>query len=106
MRFIALFLGMVLPLIAAGCAGGGPGMKEVELTDAQKLFKTRTTFKNGVIGVEVKKEDGDGQNSRQQVELPIHHDLSSTADDSRFHEPRMAAHRKRARREDLRLCAG
>ena len=58
MRFITLFLGMILPLIAAGCAGGGPGMKEIELTDAQKLFKTRTTFKDGVIGVEVKKEDG------------------------------------------------
>ena len=58
MRFIALFFGIVLPLIAAGCLGGGPRMKEIELTEAQKLFKTKTTFKDGVIAVEVRRQDG------------------------------------------------
>ncbi len=58
MRFIALLFGIVLPLIVAGCLGGGPRMQAIELTDAQKLFKTKTTFKEGVIGVEVREKDG------------------------------------------------
>ena len=58
MRFIALFFGIVLPSIAAGCLGGGPRMKEIELTEAQKLFKTKTTFEDGVIAVEVRRQDG------------------------------------------------
>ena len=45
--------------MAAGCIGGdGPRMKEIELTEAQQRFKAKTTFKNGVVGVEVKRQDG------------------------------------------------
>lgn len=57
MKFMALVLGVVLLLTAAGCLGG-PRMKEIELTTAQKLFKTKTTFEKGVVGVEVRRQDG------------------------------------------------
>ena len=58
MRLIALFFGVALPLIAAGCAGGGPRMEEIEPTEAQQRFKTRTTFKDGIVSIEARRQDG------------------------------------------------
>ena len=59
MKVIAFLLSIVLPLMAAGCIGGdGPRMEEIQLTEAQQRFKAKTTFKNGVVSVEVKRQDG------------------------------------------------
>ncbi|MCY4440476.1 MAG: hypothetical protein OXE53_09750 [Deltaproteobacteria bacterium] len=58
MKWIVLLSSVFLLSATAGCAGGGPGMKEIELTETQQRFRTKTTFKNGVVGVEVRRGDG------------------------------------------------
>ena len=58
MKWIVLLATVFLGAVAVGCAGGGPGMKEIELTETQQRFRTKTTFKDGVVGVEVRRGDG------------------------------------------------
>ena len=59
MKVIVFLFGIVLPLMGAGCIGGdGPRMREIQLTEAQQRFKAKTTFKDGVVSVEVKRHDG------------------------------------------------
>ena len=47
MKWIVLLAMVFLVAVAAGCAGGGPRMKEIELTETQQRFRTKTTFKDG-----------------------------------------------------------
>ncbi len=59
MKVIVFLFGIVLPLMEAGCIGGdGPRMEEIQLTEAQQRFKAKTTFKDGVVSVEVGRHDG------------------------------------------------
>ncbi len=59
MKSILLLSSVFLLVATAGCTtGGGPRMKEVELTETQERFRTKTTFKDGVVGVEVRRGDG------------------------------------------------
>ncbi len=59
MKWSVLLAIVFLVAVVAGCAGGGgPGMKEIELTETQQRFRTKTTFKDGVVAVDVRHEDG------------------------------------------------
>ena len=58
MKSFFLVLGMALAATTAGCVGGdGPRMTEIELTETQARFKTKTTFRNGVVAVEARRRD-------------------------------------------------
>lgn len=59
MKPVAFVLSMALVLMTAGCLGSdGPRMNEIELTETQKQFKTKTSFGNGVVAVEARRRDG------------------------------------------------
>ncbi len=74
MKYIALLLGLVLPLMAVGCGGGGSRTNEIELTDAQKRFKTRTAFEDGVFGFEFTPENG----ATRTLNSTLHQSSTST----------------------------
>ena len=58
MKLIVLLSTVFLAVATAGCAGGGPRMKEIELSETQQRFRANTTFRNRVVGVEVRRGDG------------------------------------------------
>ena len=61
MRIVALALGMALLSMTIGCAGtssDAPKMAEIEVSDALKRFKTKTSFTDGVFAVEARREGG------------------------------------------------
>ena len=71
MRSIVFVLGMASVLMTVGCTGSdGPRMNEIEFTETQKLFRTNTTFRNGVIEVEARRKDGSSRtlNSARNLE--------------------------------------
>ena len=73
MRRIVFLAALVLPLIVAACLGG-PRMMEIELTDAQKRFKTKTTFEDGVFSVEFTPENG----ATRTLNTRLHQSYSSS----------------------------
>ena len=74
MKRVMLLAGVLLPLITAACMGGGASMEEIELTDAQKRFKTRTAFEDGVFSVEFTPKDG----TTRTLDSTLHLSSSST----------------------------
>ena len=74
MKWVSFLAGIVLPLMVASCLGGGPRMKEIELTDAQKRFKTGTTFEDGVFSVEFTPGNG----ATRTLNSTLHQNYSSS----------------------------
>ena len=67
---LTVILSSVFLLVAmAGCAGGGPRMEEVELSETQKRFRAKTTFKDGVVGIEVRRGDGSTRTLSSTMDL-------------------------------------
>ncbi|MCY4485946.1 MAG: hypothetical protein OXF11_02385 [Deltaproteobacteria bacterium] len=74
MKWFVFVAGVVLPLIVAGCLGDGPRMKEIELTEAQKRFKTNTTFEDGVFSFEFTPENG----ATRTLDTRLHQNYSTS----------------------------
>ncbi len=77
MKKVVFLASVVLPLVAAACTGGGlrmEEMEEIELTDAQKRFKTTTTFEDGVFSFEFTPENG----ATRALNTTLHHSFSSS----------------------------
>ena len=71
MKSIVFVFGMAPLLMTVGCVSSdGPRVNEIELTETQRLFKTNTTFKNGVIEVEARRRNGSSRtlNSARNLE--------------------------------------
>ena len=50
---------MALVLMIVGCSGSGDlPVAEFELTETQERFKTKTTFEDGVLSIEARRQDG------------------------------------------------
>ncbi|MDE0030970.1 MAG: hypothetical protein OXU42_16405 [Deltaproteobacteria bacterium] len=58
MKLMGLLSMVFLVAVTHGCAGGGPRMEEIELSETQQRFRTKTIFKDGLVGVEVRRGDG------------------------------------------------
>ena len=69
MRLILLLSSVFLLVAVAGCAGGSPSMEEIELTETQQRFRTKTIFKEGVVAVDVRREDGSSTTLVSTVDL-------------------------------------
>ncbi len=59
MRFVVVALGMALLSMTVGCVGGDDApMAEIEVNETLERLKTETSFTDGVLTVEARRQDG------------------------------------------------